>query len=80
LTLAPSDFGAFSHKIIVVQFGSGEILEFDAVIGRFEGKLRDEHNASISIGGQAGLWALAFGAGEGLQSDSQSAVRESGRP
>jgi uncharacterized protein (TIGR03118 family) len=63
LTLAPSDFGAFIHKIIVGQFGSGEILAFDAVTGRFEGKLRDEHNAVISIGGQAGLWALAFGAG-----------------
>jgi len=63
LTLAPSDFGAFSHKVIVGQFGSGEILAFDAVTGKFEGKLRDEKNAVISIGGQAALWALAFGAG-----------------
>ena len=26
LVLAPTDFGSFSHKLIVGQFGSGEIL------------------------------------------------------
>jgi uncharacterized protein (TIGR03118 family) len=60
LTLAPSDFAAFSHKLIVGQFGSGEILAFDAVTGRFEGKFKDQNNAVISIDG---LWALAFGDG-----------------
>lgn len=39
LTLAPTDFGTFSHKVIVGQFGSGEILAFDAITGRFEGIL-----------------------------------------
>ena len=61
LTLAPSDFGTFSHRILVGQFGSGEILAFDAVTGRFEGKLRDENNNSIAL---KGLWGLAFGAGD----------------
>jgi uncharacterized protein (TIGR03118 family) len=60
LTLAPTDFGGFSHKIIVGQFGSGEILAFDAITGRFEGKFKDQNNAVISIDG---LWALAFGDG-----------------
>jgi uncharacterized protein (TIGR03118 family) len=60
LTLAPTDFGKFSHKLIVGQFGSGEILAFDPVTGRFEGKLQDQNNAVISING---LWALAFGDG-----------------
>ena len=60
LTLAPSDFGKFSHKIIVGQFGSGEILAFDAITGRFEGKFNDQNNKVISI---AGLWALEFGGG-----------------
>jgi uncharacterized protein (TIGR03118 family) len=60
LTLAPTDFGAFSHKLIVGQFGSGEILAFDALSGRFEGKFEDQNNAVISIDG---LWALAFGDG-----------------
>jgi len=61
LTLAPSDFGTFSHRILVGQFGSGEILAFDAVTGRFEGKLRDQNNKSIAL---EGLWGLAFGAGD----------------
>jgi uncharacterized protein (TIGR03118 family) len=60
LTLAPSDFGTFSHKLIVGQFGDGEILAFDAVTGRFEGKFKDPNDAVIKIDG---LWALAFGAG-----------------
>lgn len=64
LVLAPSDFGAFSHKIIVGQFGSGQLLAFDAVTGAFEGKLKDQNNAVISIGGPGALWALAFGDGE----------------
>ena len=60
LTLAPSDFGPFSHKLIVGQFGSGEILAFDALTGRFEGKFNDQNNKVISIDG---LWALEFGGG-----------------
>jgi uncharacterized protein (TIGR03118 family) len=64
LALAPSDFGTFSHKIIVGQFGSGQILAFDAVTGAFEGKFKDQNNTVISIGGPGALWALAFGDGE----------------
>lgn len=60
LTLAPSDFGTFSHKVIVGQFGSGEILAFDAITGRFEGKFKDQKDTVIRIDG---LWALAFGDG-----------------
>jgi uncharacterized protein (TIGR03118 family) len=60
LTLAPTDFGKFSHKIIVGQFGSGEILAFDAITGRFEGKFNDQNNKVITIDG---LWALEFGDG-----------------
>ncbi len=61
LTLAPSDFGSFSHKVIVGQFGSGEILAFDAVTGRFEGRLRDPSDNPIVIDG---LWGISFGAGQ----------------
>src|SRR5258708_2663863 len=61
LTLASSDFGTFSHRILVGQFGSGEILAFDAVTGRFQGELRDQNNNSIAL---KGLWGLAFGAGD----------------
>jgi uncharacterized protein (TIGR03118 family) len=61
LTLAPSDFGTFSHRILVGQFGSGEILAFDTVTGQFQGKLSDQNNQSIAL---KGLWGLAFGAGD----------------
>ena len=61
LTLAPSDFGTFSHRILVGQFGSGEILAFDAVTGQFQGKLNDQNYQVIAM---TGLWGLAFGAGD----------------
>src|SRR5258707_954413 len=61
LTLAPSDFGTFSHRILVGQFGSGKILSFDAVTGQFQGKLNDQNNQVIAM---TGLWGLAFGAGD----------------
>jgi len=60
LTLAPTDFGKFSHKLIVGQFGSGEILAFDVITGRFEGKFNNQNNKVITIDG---LWALEFGDG-----------------
>lgn len=58
LAVAPSDFGLFSHDILVGQFGSGEILAFDPVTGRFKGKLLDTNNIPITING---LWALSSG-------------------
>jgi uncharacterized protein (TIGR03118 family) len=61
LVLAPTDFGSFSHKLIVGQFGSGEILAFDAVTGRFEGKLLDQKDKPIAL---PGLWGISFGAGQ----------------
>jgi uncharacterized protein (TIGR03118 family) len=61
LVLAPTDFGSFSHKLIVGQFGSGEILVFDAITGRFEGKLRDQNDNVIVL---PGLWGISFGAGQ----------------
>ena len=60
LVQASTDFGTFRHSIIVGQFGSGEILAFDAVTGQFQGKLQDQNSNVIS---HPGLWAIAFGAG-----------------
>jgi uncharacterized protein (TIGR03118 family) len=57
---APTDFGTFSHSILVGQFGGGQILAFDAVSGHFQGELRNQDNNVISI---PGLWGIAFGAG-----------------
>jgi uncharacterized protein (TIGR03118 family) len=58
LTQAPSDFGQFSHDILVGQFGSGQILAFDPITGRFLGRLYDTSNNPITIDG---LWGINFG-------------------
>jgi uncharacterized protein (TIGR03118 family) len=60
LALASSDFGAFSHDVLVGQFGSGETLAFSPVTGHFEGKLLNMRNQPITI---ERLRALAFGNG-----------------
>jgi uncharacterized protein (TIGR03118 family) len=60
VALAPSDFGAFSHNILVGQFGSGEIAGYDVVTGEFLGKVKDPNDAVLKIDG---LWALSFGNG-----------------
>ena len=58
---APTDFGAYSHDILVGQFGSGEILVFDPVTGHFKGRLLDSVTSlPITIDG---LWGIAFGSG-----------------
>jgi uncharacterized protein (TIGR03118 family) len=60
LVEASGDFGAFSHDILVGQFGSGEILAFNQQTGRFDGWLQNASNQPIKIDG---LWALSFGNG-----------------
>ena len=59
LAQAPGDFGAFSHDLLVGQFGSGEIAAYDPATGKFLGKLRDKAtDAVLTIDG---LWAISFG-------------------
>ncbi len=60
LALAPSDFGAFSHHLIVGQFGSGEILAFDMQTGGFVGNLLTPSGQPIKIDG---IWGIGFGNG-----------------
>jgi uncharacterized protein (TIGR03118 family) len=60
ITLAPSDFGAYSHNILVGQLRSGTIQTFDAVTGEFRGTLRDKTDTPIVI---EGLWGLSTGSG-----------------
>jgi uncharacterized protein (TIGR03118 family) len=58
MTQAPSDFGVFSHDILVGQFGSGNIMAFDPVTGGFRGRLAGTNNKAIAIDG---LWGIGFG-------------------
>jgi uncharacterized protein (TIGR03118 family) len=55
---APTDFGVFNHRLLIGNFGDGTINAFNAVTGRFEGKLLGTDNQPLTIDG---LWALAFG-------------------
>jgi uncharacterized protein (TIGR03118 family) len=58
VAIAPSDFGPYSHDVLVGNFGSGWIAAFDPVTGRFEDFLRGATGAVITI---PGLWGIAPG-------------------
>ena len=57
---APSDFGTFSHRFLIGNFGDGTIQAYNAVGGKLEGTLQDANGAPIWI---QGLWAISFGGG-----------------
>ncbi len=58
LAIAPSDFGPYSHCVLVGNFGNGWIAAFDPVTGRFLDYLRDKTGNPITI---PGLWGIAPG-------------------
>lgn len=60
ITLAPSDFGKLSDRLLVGQFGSGQIATFDPDTGNFHGLLRGPQGQPLTIDG---LWGLRFGNG-----------------
>jgi uncharacterized protein (TIGR03118 family) len=55
---APGDFGPFSHRLLIGNFGDGWIHAFNAVSGKLEGTFLDQNDTPIAIGG---LWGLSFG-------------------
>ena len=58
IALAPSDFGTFSHRLLIGNFGDGTIHAFNVVSGDFEGTLLDAGGQALNVDG---LWALGFG-------------------
>jgi uncharacterized protein (TIGR03118 family) len=65
VALAPQDFGAFSHDLLIGQFagggttqGSGTIAIYDLVTGQFKGLLQDASGNTIAING---LWDISPG-------------------
>lgn len=58
IALAPGDFGAFSHRLIIANFGDGFLHAYNAISGKHEGQLLDANGAPIWIDG---LWAISFG-------------------
>jgi uncharacterized protein (TIGR03118 family) len=57
---ASGDFGAFSHRLLIGNFGDGTIHAYNPVSGKLEGTLEDANGAPIWIDG---LWAISFGGG-----------------
>jgi len=59
LAIAPGFFGEHSDSLLVGNFGSGQIMSFDAR-GNFQGFLEERPGRPVVI---EGLWSLAFGNG-----------------
>ncbi|MGZ7099617.1 MAG: TIGR03118 family protein, partial [Candidatus Angelobacter sp.] len=62
IAMAPSDFGPFSHRLLIGNFGDGTIHAFNLFNGRHEGALLDTQGNRLTI---EGLWALSFGGDAG---------------
>jgi len=60
VALAPEDFGKFGGKLLVGNFGSGEIAAFDPESGEYRGLLKGADHKKIAIDG---LWGIGFGNG-----------------
>jgi uncharacterized protein (TIGR03118 family) len=60
LALAPADFGEFSNRLLVGNFGDGTIDSFDIATGAFLGQLRANNGSALKV---ANLWGLSFGNG-----------------
>jgi uncharacterized protein (TIGR03118 family) len=60
LAMAPSQFGDFSNKLLVGNFGDGTINAYDPTSGAYLGPIQDSSGTAISI---PGLWGLLLGNG-----------------
>lgn len=69
IALAPGDFGAFSHELLVGNFGSGQVVAYNISTGNMDGMMLDASGNPISI---PGLWALSFGGGNSKSGPANS--------
>lgn len=70
VALAPSDFGPFSHRLLIGNFGDGAIHAFNFKTGAFIGTFQDSSGKTLLIDG---LWAIQFG-GNAKNSGSATAL------
>jgi len=59
VALAPGDFGLFSHRLLIGNFGDGTINAFNLMTGKHEGTMLDDTTSQALV--IDGLWALSFG-------------------
>ncbi|HZX26523.1 MAG TPA: TIGR03118 family protein [Telluria sp.] len=64
MALAPANFGSFSGKLLVANFGDGKINAYDPATGASAGVLSKTGGDAIVIDG---LWGIAFGNGVNSQ-------------
>ena len=61
----PRDFGEFSNRVLVGNFGSGEIAAYNGFTGHFIGLVKTFDNPAAQTGEHVlsidGLWSLTFG-------------------
>jgi uncharacterized protein (TIGR03118 family) len=60
LTVAPAGFGEFAGRLLVGNFGDGEINAYDLATGRWVGWLTGNDRRPVQVDG---LWGLSFGNG-----------------
>lgn len=60
IAMAPANFGTFSGKLLVGNFGDGLVQAYDPATGAAAGLLRKADGSNVAI---EGLWGLAFGNG-----------------
>jgi uncharacterized protein (TIGR03118 family) len=60
VALAPAGFGELSGRLLLGNFGSGQIASFELRSGEFQGMMRGRRGKPITIDG---LWGLKFGNG-----------------
>jgi uncharacterized protein (TIGR03118 family) len=58
---APGDFGKFSHRLLIGNFGDGTIHAFNLFTGKLEGMMVDDTSGNTLV--IDGLWAISFGGG-----------------
>jgi uncharacterized protein (TIGR03118 family) len=63
IALAPGDFGKFSHRLLIGNFGNGRINAFNLFSGNHDGTLLNADGTPLWIDG---LWGLSFG-GDGVK-------------
>ncbi len=77
IALAPGDFGQFSHRLIIGNFGDGMINAFNLLTGRHEAQMLDAATGQPMV--IQGLWALSF-AGNSARNGSATELYFSAGP
>ena len=60
IAMAPANFGAFSNRLLIANFGDGTISGYDAQSGAFVGQLMNADGSKLKV---PGLWGIQFGNG-----------------